>query len=101
MRITELLLYSTVPPMINAFSDRFFKITIATGLFFGTLGAYSSLQRHSTSTQHSLAGSASVMQPIVGSALRSALSWTAAAASVKFSPVPNPEPSGTGGTGTR
>lgn len=86
--------------MISAFSDRFFKMTIATGLFFGTLGAYSSPQRHSVSTQHSHARSASLMQPIVGSALRNALSWTAAA-SVKFSPIPNPEPSGTGGTGTR
>ncbi len=86
---------------MNTFSNHFFKMTIASGLLFGTLGAYSSIQWVSVSPQHSHAKSHLVMPSFVESALSGSSNWANAPASVKFNPIPNPEPFETGGTGTR
>ncbi len=86
---------------MNTFSNHFFKMTIAAGLLFGALGVCSSLQRLNVTAQRSHASSNFPMQLLIGSISRENLKWISAPISVKFNPIPNPEPSGTGGTGTR
>ncbi|PSB19153.1 hypothetical protein C7B65_12815 [Phormidesmis priestleyi ULC007] len=74
---------------------------IATGLTFGAVGAYAFSQGVSNFTQSSHFQPELDVQSIVAHASAQSLNKTIAPAIVKFNPEPNPEPIGTGGTGTR
>lgn len=87
--------------MMITFSSLAIRMTIATGLVFGAMGVCAFTQEVSNFAQSSRSHSELGARSAAIHTLTRSLNRTISPAMVKFNPQPNPEPSGTGGTGTR
>ncbi|MCY7321565.1 MAG: hypothetical protein LH660_07135 [Phormidesmis sp. CAN_BIN36] len=88
--------------MINTFSSITIRVTIvAAGLGFAAIGTYTSSQSVSGFTQSFHSRPELGAQAAASHAWAQSLNWKVAPSTVGFNPEPNPEPTSTGGTGTR
>ena len=87
--------------MMITFSSLAMRMTITTALVFGAVGVCAFTQEVSNFAQSSRSHSELGIRSTAIHTLTRSLNRTIAPARVEFNPQPNPEPAGTGSTGTR
>jgi hypothetical protein len=87
--------------MMSTYSKNSFTVALLAGVTVSALGVYGSLERLRGFTEFSRHQIFHSLKASVGLSLKQSIDWTIAPTNIQFVPQPNPEPSGTGGTGTR